>query len=140
MTLVERKSGYSLVRKVKTRHAEGVAAAIIEALQSCKALVHTLTFDNGLEFARHAEIAAALDAKVYFADPYSSWQRGSNENFNGLLRQYFPKRSCFSRITPQRLASVQALLNDRARRRLAWEAPDRVIRCSERRLGVAFAS
>lgn len=80
VTLVERKTGFALVRKVKTRHARGVAEAIVAALRPLRSLVRTVTFDNGLEFAQHDRVAAATGAKIYFADPYSSWQRGTNEN------------------------------------------------------------
>jgi IS30 family transposase len=119
VTLVERKTGYALVRRVKSRHAAGAATAIISALKPLKGLVRTITFDNGTEFTQHARIAAEAGAKVYFADPYSSWQRGTNENWNGLLRHDYPKRSCFSRITPERLQATQEALNNRARKRLS---------------------
>lgn len=139
ISLVERKTGFGLVRKVKTRHAEGVATAIIEALKPMKRLVRTITFDNGLEFAQHGRIAAAVGAKIYFADPYSSWQRGTNENWNGLVRQYYPKKSCFSRIKSKDLSANQAALNNRARKRLAWFTPAEAIAASAKRAGVALA-
>jgi IS30 family transposase len=139
VTLVERKTGYALVRRVKTRHAAGVATAIISALKPLKRLVRTITFDNGTEFTQHARIAAETGAKVYFADPYSSWQRGTNENWNGLLRQDYPKKSCFSRITPERLQATQSALNNRARKRLAWLTPAEVLATSAKRAGVALA-
>ena len=139
VTLVERKTGFALVRKVKTRHAHGVAEAIVAALKPLKSLVRTVTFDNGLEFAQHARVAAATGAKIYFADPYSSWQRGTNENYNGLLRQYFPKKSFFSGVTELRLARVESLLNNRARKRLDWLTPREVLLPSAKRAGVALA-
>lgn len=139
ISLVERKTGFGLVRKVKTRHAEGVATAIIDALEPIKRLVRSITFDNGLEFAQHDRIAAAVGAKIYFADPYSSWQRGTNENWSGLVRQYHPKKSCFSRIKNKELLANQAALNNRARKRLAWFTPAEAIAASVKRAGVALA-
>ena len=139
ISLVERKTGFGLIRKVKTRHAEGVATAIIDALKPMKGLVRTITFDNGLEFAQHGRIAAAVGAKIYFADPYSSWQRGTNENWNGLVRQYHPKKGCFSRIKNKELLANEAALNNRARKRLAWLTPLEAIAASAKRAGVALA-
>ena len=139
ITLVERKTGFALVRKVKTRQAYGVAEAIVAALRPLRSLVRTVTFDNGLESARHDRVAAGTGAKIYFADPCSSWQRGTNENWNGLLRQYFPKKSCFSKVTDLRLASVERLLNSRARKRLDWLTPREVLLPSAKHAGVALA-
>ncbi len=138
VTMVERKTGFALVRKVKSRHAHGVATAIINALLPLKSLVRTITFDNGLEFSGHARITEETGAKVYFADPYSSWQRGTNENWNGLLRQYYPKKSCFSAITPRHLRRTQRALNNRVRKRLAWRTPAEVLLLSAKRAGVAL--
>lgn len=139
VTLVERKTGFALVRKVKARKADGVADTIIDALKPFRNLVRTVTFDNGLEFAAHSRIAGKTGCKVYFADPYSSWQRGTNENWNGLLRQYFPKKSCFSTITAEELEACQNTLNSRARKRLAWRTPCEAIGPSAKRAGVALA-
>ena len=138
ISLVERKTGFGIIRKVKTRNAGNVAAAIIEALEPLKRLVRTITFDNGLEFSQHRRIASAVGAKIYFADPYSSWQRGTNENWNGLVRQYYPKKSCFSRIKAKELLTNQASLNNRARKRLAWYTPAEAIANSAKRAGVAL--
>ena len=139
VTLVERKTGFALVRKVRTRQAAGIATAIIDALKPFRNLVRTITFDNGLEFAHHARITEAIGAKVYFADPYSSWQRGTNEKWNGLLRQDYPKRSCFSRITSARLQASESAPNNRARKRLAWLTPAEALGPSAKRAGVALA-
>jgi len=92
VTLVERKSGYVLIAKVINKTADLVSTAIINILSPLAPLVKTITFDNGKEFAEHQRIDAALKSTTYFADPFTSWQRGSNENFNGLLRQYIPKK------------------------------------------------
>ena len=126
VTLVERRSGYALVRKVPSKSSAIVAAAIVDMLRPHKARVRTLTFDNGLEFATHQYIAQELACSVYFARPYASWQRGTNENFNGLLRQYLPKRSSFAHLTADHVACVQDAINRRARKRLTWASPDEV--------------
>lgn len=139
ITLVERKTGYAMTHKVKTRNAQGIAAAIIDLVRPLNGLVRTITFDNGLEFAQHTAITTATGTKIYFADPYSSWQRGTNENWNGLLRQFYPKKSCFSRVRHQHLRVSTALLNDRARKRLAWRTPFEALLPSAKRLGVALA-
>lgn len=99
VSVVERKSKYTLLVKVERNTAAAVTAAILRKLGPQTARVKTLTADNGREFARHEEIAAALDAQFYFAHPYHAWERGLNENTNGLVRQYFPKQTDFSKIT-----------------------------------------
>ena len=83
----------------------------------------TLTWDNGKEMARHARITAATGVAVYFADPHAPWQRGSNENINGLLREYLPKGTDLSTVTPQQLQHIQDELNDRARERFGFHTP-----------------
>lgn len=139
VTLVERRSGLGLVQRVRSKSAGVVSSAIIEMLKPYHQMVRTLTFDNGLEFAGHAKVASSLDCKVYFARPYASWQRGSNENYNGLLRQYFPKRSCFASLTEGQVAAVQRLINERARKRLDWASPAELFGQAGKRLGVALA-
>ena len=124
VSLVERKTGYARLIRVHSKEAAGVSRAICKALGAFKDKVLTLTFDNGKEFAGHEEIAKALQADCYFADPYSSWQRGSNENLNGLVRQYFPKRTTdFTKVTDAEVASVEEKLNNRPRKRLGWKTP-----------------
>jgi len=86
-----------------------------------------MTFDNGKEFAKHAEFARACKLKVYFALPYRSWQRGTNENTNGLLRQFFPKGTDFSRISHHEVARVEELLNERPRFRLDYRTPSEIL-------------
>ena len=139
VTLVERRSGFSLAAKVSSRDAGEVAATLIRLLKPYKSLVRTITFDNGLEFARHAEVAKSIGCKIYFADPYSSWQRGSNENFNGLLRQRHPKKSCFRNLCPGYLKESVDLINHRARHRLDWCTPYEVFAASATCRGVAIA-
>lgn len=139
VTLVERRSGYAITRRVRSKNAHAVAAAIIEALTPYKKLVRSITFDNGLEFAQHEQMSKLLEANVFFATPYSSWQRGTNENYNGLLRQYFPKGSCFSNISASQLARVEKKINTRPRKRFAWSTPHAIFGASAKRRGVALA-
>ncbi len=128
MTLNERKSGFLITRKVKDRTARRVRRAITERMGRLPpALRRTLTLDNGKEFSEHEAFAARLDIDVYFAEPYKSWQRGSNENTNGLLRQFFPKGSDFRHIGWQRIAEATDLINNRPRKRLNYQTPNEVL-------------
>ena len=113
VTLVERKSGYAVLMKVNHKTSELVSSAVIKKLEPIRDRVKTITFDNGKEFAEHARIDEALGSKTYFADPFSSWQRGSNENFNGLLRQYIPKKRPLSTVTDEELKMIERRLNNR---------------------------
>ena len=88
MTMVERKSGYAVMAKVENKRSELVSAAIVDKLQRLAARMKTLTFDNGKEFAGNVYIGEQLQSTAYFARPFASWERGSNENLNGLLRQH----------------------------------------------------
>lgn len=99
LSLTERKSCFTLIAKLPGKHTDGVKRAMLRLLLPHAKRVHTLTADNGKEFAQHAEIARALRAKFYFAHLCASWERGSNENCNGLIRQYFPKQQDFTTIT-----------------------------------------
>jgi IS30 family transposase len=103
-----------------------VSQAIIIKLNPVTPLVKTLTFDNGKEFAEHRGIDTALQSTTYFADPFASWQRGSNENFNGLLRQYIPKKRTLSTVTNQELRMIQQGLNSCPRKRLGFKTPNKV--------------
>jgi transposase, IS30 family len=124
VTLVDRKSGYLLLGKVPDRHASTVHEAIKELFQPLPArLRRTLTLDNGKEFAEHELFAAEIALRVYFAEPYCAWQRGTNENTNGLVRQFFPKGSDMAHIPKQRFEKVQHLLNNRPRKRLGYRTP-----------------
>ena len=123
VTLVERKSRQVVIQKVARATAEQTATAIIDRLGAFDDLVKTITFDNGKEFAYHARIAEALDCKVYFARPYHSWERGANENMNGLIRQYFPKGTDFDQVTDEEIAEVERKLNLRPRKCLGYQAP-----------------
>jgi len=125
VTLVERKYDWLRAIWVPFRKAALVADAIIQALSDIpKHLLKTITFDNGSEFARHETVHQALGVDIYFADPYSSWQRGRNENMNGLLREFFPKKTSFKHIESDRVRrSVQAL-NNRPRKKHGFRAPN----------------
>jgi transposase, IS30 family len=124
VTLVERVTRICRIVKVDRNGAAEVRDAIIAALSSCAALVLTVTFDNGKEFAYHEEVAKALACKTYFAKPYHSWERGLNENTNGLIRQYFPKGTNFATVTHEQVETVQHLLNNRPRKCLNYQSPN----------------
>jgi|SRR6476469_8906198 len=126
LTLVERKSRYTLACQLDSRRSAGVTQAVIALLRPHKRQCHTLTFDNGKEFAEHAFIAQCLNAKVYFAHPYCSWERGLNENHNGLLRQYFPKKTSFLKISQHEVDDAIYLLNHRPRKCLGYLTPHEV--------------
>jgi len=136
VTLVERKSGYAVIAKVDRKTAELVRQAIIDKLEPLLCLVKTITFDNGKEFADHALIDQALNSTSYFAQPYASWQRGSNENYNGLLRQYVPKKRKLSTVTDEELKMIQNLLNHRPRKRLGFKTPYQVFHESLKRVAL----
>lgn len=126
LSLVERKSKLLRLRWVERKGAEEVAEASLAALGPLAGKVLTLTSDNGGEFARHAEIAAGLGARFYFARPHASWERGVNENTNGLLRQYFPKWADFAAITEAEVELVMGRLNERPRKTLGYRTPNEV--------------
>ena len=123
VTLVDRKSRLTLLKQVSRRTAAAVEQAILELLRPFQESTHTITCDNGKEFAAHLRIAQKLQASIFFAHPYSSWERGTNENTNGLIRQYFPKGSDFSAITDDQISFVKERLNDRPRKCLDFQAP-----------------
>ncbi len=124
VSLIERTSKFVRLAKVARNTAELVGQAIPAQLHSLQ--VRTITSDNGREFARHQHIAAQLKADFYFAHPYSSWELGLNENTNGLVRQYFPKKSEFSKITDRQLNKVVERLNHRPRKTLGYQTPNEV--------------
>ena len=123
VTLVERKTGLARLRRVENGSADATMRAIVHALYPVGARVHTLTWDNGSEFAEHALIDIALEATSYFAEPYSAWQRGCNENLNGLLRRYFPKGCDLGAFTPLQIQAIEDKLNQRPRKRLGFRTP-----------------
>jgi IS30 family transposase len=123
VSLVERKSRYTLLQPVTQRLANLVADATISLLQPFTDLVHTITGDNGKEFAEHVRIAETLKANFYFAHPYSAWERGTNENTNGLVRQYFPKKTDFSKVARSETKFAVDRLNQRPRKCLDFMSP-----------------
>ena len=126
VSLTERKSRLALLRKVESKTAQAVADAVIELMKSLPVRTYTITADNGKEFADHERIAKVLNADLYFAHPYSSWERGTNENMNGLIRQYFPKKRSFVTITQQEIEFVMERLNNRPRKCLGFKTPNEV--------------
>jgi IS30 family transposase len=126
VSLTERKSRLALLRKIERKTAQAVAEAVIELLKSLPVRTHTITADNGKEFASHERIAKELHTDVYFAHPYSSWERATNENMNGLIRQYFPKKRSFATITETEIEFVMERLNNRPRKCLGFKSPNQV--------------
>jgi IS30 family transposase len=127
VTLVERKSGFVLTRKVLDRTAQRVRRAIARAFAHVPPeLRRTLTLDNGKEFSQHEQLSRSLGLNVYFAKPYCAWQRGTNENTNGLLRQHLPKGTDFRTISHHELAHLTERLNTRPRKRLGYQTPNEV--------------
>lgn len=130
-TLVERHSRYVMLVKVDNKDTATVTRALAKAIRRLPAeLRRSLTWDRGSEMAAHKDLTVATDVKVYFCDPRSPWQRGSNENTNGLLRQYFPKGMDLSNITQTRLNAVARRLNERPRETLNWRSPYQALRAT----------
>ena len=123
VSMVERVSKLTKIVKVSRKTADEVAQAIVDQLKPYKAFVHTLTSDNGKEFAFHQKISLELSADFYFATPNHSWERGLNEHTNGLIRQYFPKSQCFTTLTSEDILRVENLLNSRPRKVLGFATP-----------------
>lgn len=126
VTIVDRVSKMTLIKKVASKHADIVTEATITLLTPYLEKTLTITADNGKEFSGHEKIKAALNADVYFAHPYSSWERGLNENTNGLIRQYFTKGSSFEKITDRDVEDVMEKLNHRPRKSLNYKTPHSV--------------
>jgi transposase, IS30 family len=124
-TIVERMTGYLTLLPLPRGHtADAVADAVIERMTAYPPwFARTLTWDRGVEMARHARVTDTTGIGVYFADPYSPWQRGSNENTNGLLREYLPKGTDLSATTPRQPQAIEDDLNDRPRKRLGYHTP-----------------
>jgi transposase, IS30 family len=126
-TLVERTSRLVLLVKLEQKDAASVAQALTRRLKQLPAsLRKTLTYDQGKEMARHADLTLATGIAVYFCDPHSPWQRGSNENTNGLIRDFFPKGTDFATVSAQKLNWVQQALNERPRLTLDWKTPKQI--------------
>jgi len=127
VTLVERATMFTLAAQVNSKNAAEVTAATIALLKPFEDIVHSITADNGKEFAYHETISQALSADVYFAHPYSSWERGLNENTNGLLRQYFPKDTDFKKVSSRDVDHALNRLNTRPRKGLDFKTPSQLI-------------
>jgi len=137
LSLVERKSKLTRLHKLESKAATEVKDTGIALLAPLVDRVHTITVDNGKEFVLHQQITAALQAPIYFTHPYAAWERGLNENTNGLIRQYFPKKYDFARITNADVQRVAELLNNRPRKTLGYRTPNevffqRTIRCTSK--------
>jgi len=124
ITAVDRMTGYTLVRKVARKCSDLVMKGILKMFSNIDAhKIKTFTFDNGTEFYYHSMLTKNMKVKVYFADPYNSGQRGTNENTNGLLRQYFPKTMNYASFSHQAVKKAQDALNSRPRLRLGFQTP-----------------
>jgi IS30 family transposase len=128
LTMVERKSGFTRLGRVDSMKSVTTMRVAHRRLRTLpESLRHSATFDNGKEFAEHHRLTRKLGLAVYFAEPYKSWQRGTNENTNGLLRQFFPKGTDFTGISHREVARVEKLLNERPRRRLGYQTPSEIL-------------
>ncbi len=126
VTAVERKTKFTCIDHVPSRDAGLVAKTLIKMLSQYKDFVHTLTSDNVKEFAKHQLIAETLETDFYFAHPYCSWERGLNENTNGLIRQYFPKKTSMIEVNKEHIVAVQNKLNNRPRKSLNFQMPSTI--------------
>lgn len=123
LTVIDRTSRYTFAKLLPNKTAAATAEAMIELLEPIKDIIHTVTVDNGSEFAHHEKISKELNAKVYFAHPYSSWERGANENVNGLIRQFIPKKSSFDGLTDGYVEKVVKNINQRPKKCLEFASP-----------------
>ncbi|MBT3816377.1 MAG: IS30 family transposase [Methylococcales bacterium] len=130
-TLVDRKSRYTIILKLKGKDATSVTQALTDKLETLpQALKKSLTWDRGMELAKHAELTEKTGIPIYFCDPQSPWQRGTNENTNSLIRQYFPKKTCLAQHSQEKLNQVADQLNNRPRKTLMFETPKQVLQKS----------
>lgn len=127
VTVVERCTNFTVSKEVNSKCAEDVTQATIDLLKPYEAVVHTITADNGKEFAYHEKMSEELTTDVYFAHPYSSWERGLNENTNGLLRQYLPKETDFKKVTSNQVQEAVNKLNSRPRKNLDFKTPEELM-------------
>lgn len=127
VTMVERKSGYVLIGKLKDRTTRSLNKRTIQLLNREAAVFKTITADNGTEFHQYPEIEKATDVRFYFATPHHSWERGSNENTNGLIRQYIPKGASMKDLTQQQCDRIAKKLNTRPRKRHGFKTPEEIL-------------
>lgn len=137
-SMVERKSRFTRLSKAKNKTTVAVIGSINQCMLPLADFVHTVTLDNGKEFSRHETMSKVLEANVYFAKPYHSWERGLNENTNGLVRQYFPKKIPFDKISANDLQKVERKLNNRPRKCLGYKTPFEVLSKACEKRGVAL--
>jgi IS30 family transposase len=123
LTLVERKSGFAIIKKLSSRTTASVTLAALDAIAEHRANFKTITFDNGTEFHDYKVLEHHFPLKCYFATPYHSWERGSNENLNGLIRQYIPKRASMCAVTQAYCDAIAHRLNTRPRKRHGYHTP-----------------
>jgi IS30 family transposase len=123
LTINDRATGMAKIALLENKSSQEVNKKAIEVLKEWKPYLHTITSDNGKEFALHKEISKSLEINYFFANPYHSWERGANENFNKLLRQYFPKNIDFKTITQEKIKQIEKKLNDRPRKRFGYLSP-----------------
>ena len=128
LTLVERVTGYVIIKKLSARTKEQACQAAIRAILDRRRVFKTITFDNGTEFHDYKVIEQLTGVKCYFATPYHSWERGTNENTNGLIRQYLPKGTSMAHITQTDCDRIQLCLNTRPRERLEFQTPAKLLR------------
>lgn len=138
VSMVERKSRFTVLAKTENKTTKAVIEGINQHMLPIAELVLTITLDNGKEFSSHETMAAMLNTNVYFAKPYQSWQRGLNENTNGLVRQYFPKKIPFDSITNSDLQNVADKLNNRPRKCLGFRTPFEVFNKACEKKGIAL--
>ena len=124
LTMVERKTLFTVIVRLTGKRADLLADSAVAHMAHLRDKVKTITFDNGLEFSGHEVIAKGLGADVYFAHPYASWERGINENTNGLIRQYFPKGTDFNKVTDEQVRFVMNRLNSRPRESRGGKSPN----------------
>ena len=136
LSIVERKSGYTLIAKLADRTASSACSAMVKLLKPMAHLVKTVTTDNGGEFAHHEQFDAALGCMSYFCRPYASWQRGTNENTNGLIRQYVPKGRDLATVSQEEIDLIMDRLNHRPRKRLGFKTPHQVFLQSLNRVAI----
>jgi IS30 family transposase len=127
LTINDRATGVLFMSKVRSKEAQVIKEATMELLKDWKPFMQTITSDNGKEFACHQAIAEGMEIDFFFAKPYHSWERGANENLNGLVRQYFPKGSEFADITQEQINHVVQTLNNRPRKRFGYKTPNEIL-------------
>lgn len=127
LTLVERATGFVMIYKLDSKKMKGAARATIKLIQRRPAAFKTITADNGVEFHSYKDVEKATNVRYYFANPYHSWERGTSENTNGLIRQYLPKRTSFAALTQRECDDIARKLNDRPRKRYNFRKPKEML-------------